>query len=96
MDFDERDLFEWAERAGFASISLVLEAKQGAQSRELTTDWDTLLRTSGNPLDPTVGETIAASLSSEEAAKLEAHLRPLVEAGDASSREAHAYLTATK
>jgi len=43
-----------------------------------------------------VGETIDAALSEEEAAVLEAHLRPLVEGGECSSRLACAYLTAVK
>ena len=58
----------------------------GATSRELTRDWNVLLKTSGNPLGPPFGETLEAALTADEASRLEAHLRPLVEAGRGSSR----------
>jgi arsenite methyltransferase len=96
MDFDERDLFAWAEAAGFSAVRMTLEAEQTNAPRAITEDWDTLLRTSGNPLSPTLGETIAAALSPEEITRLEAHLRPLVQSGGGSSRLACAYLTAVK
>lgn len=96
MDFDERDLFEWAVQAGFSTVTLNLEAEQSSEPRAITNDWETLLKISGNPLSPTVGETIDATLSEEEATVLEAHLRPLVEGGEGSSRLACAYLTAVK
>lgn len=96
MDFDERDLFEWAERAGFSTVTLNLAAEQGSERRAITNDWETLLKVSGNPLSPTLGEMIDAALSEEEATVLEAHLRPLVEAGEGSSRLACAYLTTVK
>jgi arsenite methyltransferase len=92
LDFDERDLFAWAQDAGFAEVRLTLEAADVPRPRAVTSDWDTLLRTSGNPLSPTLGETIADSLSARDAAALEAHLRPLVEAGAGSSRLAWAHL----
>jgi hypothetical protein len=57
-------------------------------------DWGTLLKTSGNPLSPTLGETIDAALSADEAAALEAHVRPLLQAGDATTRLASAHLRA--
>lgn len=96
MDFDERDLFAWAETAGFSAVHLTLEAEQTNEPRSVTDDWDTLLKTSGNPLSPTFGETIDAALSPDEAARLETHLRPLVESGQGSNRLAGAYLTAVK
>jgi ubiquinone/menaquinone biosynthesis C-methylase UbiE len=96
LDFDERDLFRWAEAAGFSTVRLVLEAEQTAKPRAITDDWDTLLKTSGNPLSPTFGETIEAALDEDEAAALERHLRPLVEGGEGSNRFAYAYLTALR
>jgi arsenite methyltransferase len=96
MDFDERDLFGWAEDSGFSTVRLTLEAEQAPAPRSITHDWDTLLKTSGNPLSPTLGETIDAALTAEEASLLEAHLRPLVESGAGSNRLAYAYLTAVK
>jgi arsenite methyltransferase len=96
LDFDERDLFRWAESSGFSSVQLMLEAEQEPKPRSITNDWDTLLKTSGNPLSPTIGQTIKAALTNEEAIALEAHLRPLIETGQGSNRLAYAYLTATK
>jgi arsenite methyltransferase len=93
LDFDERDLFAWAEEAGFAEVRLTLEAEQQPELR-LRIDWETALKTSGNPLSPTLGETIAAVLSADEAAALEAHLRPLVDAGAGTTRLASAHLHA--
>jgi arsenite methyltransferase len=94
LDFDERDLFAWAEQAGFAEVRLTLEAEQAPQPW-IRIGWETLLKTSGNPLSPPLGETIAAALSAGEAAALEAHLRPLVEAGAATRRLASAHLRAS-
>ena len=96
LDFDERDLFSWAESSGFSTVQLTLEAEQTPKPRSITNDWDTLLKTSGNPLSPTIGQTIKAALTTEEAFTLEAHLRPLIETGQCSNRLAYAYLTATK
>jgi arsenite methyltransferase len=96
MDFDERDLFDWAETSGFSTVRLTLDAELTATPRSITNDWDTLLKTSGNPLSPTVGQIIDAALTKEEASALEAHLRPLVESGEGTNRLAHAYLTAVK
>jgi arsenite methyltransferase len=96
MDFDERDLFGWVENSGFSTVRLTLEAEQTPKPRSITHDWDTLLKTSGNPLSPTLGHTIDAALTPEEAAMLEAHLRPLVESGEGSNRLAYAYLVAVK
>jgi arsenite methyltransferase len=96
LDFDERDLFGWAESSGFSAVQLTLEAEETPKPRSITNDWDTLLKTSGNPLSPTLGQTIKAALTTEEAFTLETHLLPLVEAGQGSNRLAYAYLTATK
>jgi arsenite methyltransferase len=96
MDFDERDLFGWAESSGFSTVRLTLEAEQTSKPYSITNDWDTLLKTSGNPLSPTFGQTIDAALSAEEASVLEAHLRPLIESGEGSNRLAYAYLAAVK
>lgn len=96
LDFDERDLFDWAEASGYSRISLTLEAERTAMPCAITEDWDTLLKTSGNPLSPTFGETIHAVLDNEELAALEAHLRPRLERREGRSLLAYAYLTAVK
>jgi ubiquinone/menaquinone biosynthesis C-methylase UbiE len=99
IDFDERDLFAWAEDAGFEPIRLdyIADLEPGSWLAGTAPNaWQTVLRSSGNPLAPTVGEAIEQALTPAEAATFEAHLRPLVEAQAGKRHGAHAYLRATK
>ncbi len=82
LNFDERDLLAFAERAGFAEIHLELQATI-RQSKPLDShaetsrlSWETLLQSSGNPLDPTLEEALAQALSPREAERFTAYLRP--------------------
>jgi arsenite methyltransferase len=95
IDFDERDLLAWVEKAGFESIHLdyVVDLERGSW---LSGSWESVLRTSGNPLAPTLGEAIEEALTPAEQAEFEAHLRPLVEADVGRARSATAYLSAKK
>lgn len=95
IDFDERDLLAWAESAGFDPVHLSYEVDLKAGSW-LRGPWETVLRTSGNPLMPTVGEAIERALTPEERERFEAHLRPLVEADAGRGRGAVAYLHADR
>lgn len=95
IDFDERDLLQWAEEAGFDPIRLVFEVKVEPRSW-MSGSWEAVLHSSGNPLAPTLAEAIAEALTPEEARVFEAHLRPLVEADAGRRRAAVAYLSATK
>jgi arsenite methyltransferase len=93
LDFDERDLFELAERAGFEEIHLSYEARTiPGNLRDDARDWETALRSAPNPLAPTLGEAMAEALTTDEAERFTAHLRPLVESGRQRSRDAVAYL----
>ncbi len=95
-NFDERDLFRYAEEAGFDQVHLTYTAHTAPWPLE-TTDWDTLLATALNPLDPTIGEQITATLTDRERGEFEAHVRPLVEHGALrKGRSATAFLLATK
>jgi ubiquinone/menaquinone biosynthesis C-methylase UbiE len=102
LNFDERDLLTFAERAGFAEIHLELQAtiKQpkllDASAETSRTSWETLLKSSGNPLDPTLEEAMAQALSPHEAERFTAYLRPLVETVQGYERQAVAYLWAVK
>jgi hypothetical protein len=49
-----------------------------------------------NPNAQAAGETIREALTSEEATRFEAHLRPLVDSGKGVRRSASAYLRAGK
>lgn len=95
IDFDERDLVAWAEAAGFDPIRLRCEVDVEPGSW-LAGSWETVLRTSGNPLMPTVAEALDEALTPDERAVFEAHLRPLVEANAGRRRAAVAYLSAAK
>jgi len=94
LDFDERDLLRLAEQAGFGEIHLELEAeiKSGAQGVR----WETYWPTAPNPKAPTIQEAVGEALTSDEAERFVAHLRPLVEAGTRLIRSAVAYLWAVK
>lgn len=94
MNFNERDLLQHAEAAGFAEVhvELVVDVEPGTWVE----DWDRLLGTSPNPNARTTAEAIAAALTPEEAERFETHLRPLVDAGQGLKRCAFAYLWALK
>jgi arsenite methyltransferase len=94
MDFDERDLVRHAENAGFPEIGLDL--RLSLKSSMKPCPWETFVRTSGNPLAPTLSEVLDGALSTEEAAAFTAVLKPLVESGHGKDRTAAAYLTAVK
>ena len=99
VDFDERDLLEFAERAGFRMIGLTYEVaiEHGAGAHwGADPGWDTFVRIAPNPLAPSLGETIDQALTPEEAERFVAHMRPLFEAKEGIARSAVAYLLATK
>lgn len=93
LDFDERDLIQLAEEAGFFPIDLTLEAVVEPLSPR---DWDGLLDTAGNPNIPTLREAMDEALTASEREQLTRHLRPLVEQGRGTWRMAHAFLSANK
>jgi ubiquinone/menaquinone biosynthesis C-methylase UbiE len=95
VDFDERDLLSFAEGAGFDEIRLEYEARIEPGSW-LSGPWETVLRTAGNPLAPTLEESIDAALDPDERERFVAELRPQVEANDGRRRMATAYVRAVK
>jgi len=97
-DFDERDLLRCAEDAGFAEVRLDFEAVVARGNPEGWGEkaWDILAQAPPNPLVPSLEEVAERVLSREEARRLLAHLRPLVEAGIRTRRQASAYLQATR
>ncbi len=66
-DFDERDLLDFAKKAGFKEIHLELqiEIKPPTES-----DWDAFMRIAGNPKIPTLEEAISQTLTFEEFRKV--------------------------
>jgi arsenite methyltransferase len=94
VDFDERDLVSFAERAGFTEIRLELQIEVGPLHEK--TSWETFLHTAWNPKVPTLEEAMQEALTPEEIGVLTLFLRPLVEQGQGIRRVALAYLWATK
>lgn len=93
LNFDERDLINLAENAGFFPIHLVLEAEiKGTDPRS----WEGFLSSSGNPKIPTLAEAMEQALTPSEQEQLTAHLGPLVEDGRGVWRMATVNLYATK
>ncbi len=94
MNFGERDLYDLALAAGFEEVrlSLVVERKKGSWVK----DWDSLMKTAPNPNAHTVGEIIDGALSSEEAARFQSYMKPVVDRGTAVMESAFAFLSATK
>jgi ubiquinone/menaquinone biosynthesis C-methylase UbiE len=93
LDFDEHDLLTWTEQAGFARIHMEVQFKIEPLS---SANWDSWLRKAGNPKIPTREEALRIALAPDEIAELTHYLRPLVEQGQGTAREAVAYLWATK
>jgi arsenite methyltransferase len=92
-DFDERDLFTQAEKAGFHEIHLELQAWAKPRKEE---SWAAFLNTAGNPKIPTLAEAMQEALTPAETERFTAHLRPLVESGQGIHRMARAYLWAVR
>jgi arsenite methyltransferase len=101
MDFDERDLFKFAEQAGFPEVHLELQSEvvpgaseQGAVDEQRR--WESFLKSSPNPLVPTLEEAVQQVLSADEIEQFTAYLRPLVEKNQRVERSSVAYLWAVK
>jgi len=94
LDFDERDLISFAERAGFRDIHLKLEIEVKPKDHQIS--WDTLMKIAPNPRVPTLGAVMQEVLSPAERERFTAHLKPLVEANQGITRSAIAYLRALK
>jgi ubiquinone/menaquinone biosynthesis C-methylase UbiE len=94
LDFDERDLLAMAEQAGFKEVSLELQVEVKPHAEEVS--WETWLRTAPNPEAPTPEEAIQEALTQVEAEQFVAHLRPLVEGRQGTTRCAVVYLWAVK
>jgi ubiquinone/menaquinone biosynthesis C-methylase UbiE len=97
-DFDERDLLRLAEEGGFAEVHLDFEAvvARGNPPGWGEKAWDILAKAAPNPLVPSLEEVAERELSPEGAERLLGHLKPLVEAGRRTRRQASAYLRAVK
>lgn len=100
MDFDERDLLVFAERAGFQEIHLDLQVEVKSPmeyAAPVGNDvWESFLKYAGNPKIPTLEEAMDQVLSAAEIETFTNHLRPLVQSKQGGVRFARAYLWAVK
>lgn len=97
MGFDETDLLRLAEESGFDNVRVTLELT-GSNPDPFEMPWRELMKISPNPNAPTFGEAINQSLSLDEAGRLQAYLRPLMDDPSVTERfrNAGAYVTAAK
>lgn len=97
MGFDETDLLHLAEESGFSDINVTLELSSTDRPPHVGVAWPQLMKIAPNPNTPTYGEAIEQALTPEEASRLEAYLRPLVDEGRGGCfRSAHAYVTGVR
>jgi arsenite methyltransferase len=96
VDFDERDLIEWAVSAGFEAVELVYRAEVEVPAEPID-DWATLKQVAPNPLVPTFGEAIATALTYAERERLDAFMEAQVKSGAPTRRTmATAFLSALR
>jgi ubiquinone/menaquinone biosynthesis C-methylase UbiE len=93
LNFDDRDLVELAEAAGFERVYLTLEIETEPPE---PMRWEAYANMAWNPKIPTLKEAMEQVLTPGERIRYEAQMRPLVEAGRGSRRMASAYLCAIK
>jgi len=92
----EPTLLRFAEETGFGEIRMDYRAEI-KQEPHFATSFEMLMRFSGNPLDPTLGEELRAALDDDERAEFEAHLRQEIERRPlVPMRMASVYLRAVK
>jgi hypothetical protein len=92
-NFTDRSLVQLFESAGFVSIHMELHIDiRKAQPMP----WPVFIDIAPLPGTPTLREIFASHLSQAEQSLFEAGLRPLIESGNYTSRDAIAYLTARK
>jgi arsenite methyltransferase len=93
LTFDDRDLVDLAERAGFDEIRLTLEVEVRPPD---PMRWETFLDVAWNPKLPTLAEAMEQVFTPAERDAYVAVLRPLVEDGRGSRRMATSFLWAVK
>jgi arsenite methyltransferase len=108
IDFDERELFRYAEQAGFPEVQMDAHFQVVAHPESpwsvagesdavpMQMPWDAFVQSSPNPLLPTLAEAMAAALTLDEAERFTSHLRPLVESMHMVHRMEYVYLLAVK
>jgi ubiquinone/menaquinone biosynthesis C-methylase UbiE len=93
LNFDERDLFDFAQKSGFDTLQLEFQIKQ---EQKKVSDWETQVRRRPNPRAPSLEEAMEQALTSQERELFVRHLRPLVESRQGRNKSGVAYLSAIK
>jgi arsenite methyltransferase len=94
VNFDERDLLRFTEGVGFKELHLNLDVDVGPIWQDIS--WESFLRSSPNPLAPTLEEAVSQSLTEVERQQFLSCLRHQVEGKKGIRRLAVAYLWAVK
>ena len=92
-NYSERDLFRFAQGAGFLQVHLELHI-DAAPSVART--WDAFINSSPHPLAPPLSAIMAGQFTAEERAFFERSMRPVVEDPNAVTVDRMVYLTASK
>ena len=101
-DFTERDLLKFLEEVGFTEMYLALQiaiipgTSENIPPAAQKPNWEAFLKSSLNPLTPTLEEAMHHALTADEADQFTRYLRPLVETRQRIDRSAVAYLGAVK
>lgn len=96
LNFDERDLIKLMEQAGFNEIHLELRTEIVPLHQYGDGDWEQFIHVAGNPKIPTLSEAMEQVLTPLEIQQMTDYLRPKVEAGDGTLRNAIVYIWAVK
>jgi len=94
LDFDEGDLIDVANSAGFRSVELDYHAEIAPPKESRSCEH--ALRSAGNPRIPTLEEAMHRLLTPDEIERYTDYMRPLYESDAGRSRNAYAFLWATK
>lgn len=94
LDFDQRDLLDLAERAGFREVRLEYQAEIAPPTEP--GKWEEIIRRPWNPKVPSREEAMRELLTPEEIERYTTYVRPLVQTGAGRRRSASAYLWAKK
>jgi arsenite methyltransferase len=92
--FDGRDMFTFAQKAGFATIKIntIMEFYSHIE----ISAWEQFLYIQPDPRFPTIQAAMQQALTASERERFSTYLRPLVEAGQGIFQDSWLYLLATK
>lgn len=93
-NFDERNMFTFAQEAGFTTIKASYFMEFSSHLVKLP--WEQFLRLQLDPRLPTIQEAMQQALTASECEQFSTHLHPLVESGQGVYRGSWLYLLAVK